>query len=287
MKGVTPREVEQTLRELAQSNSLNINRLRVIVALERFVCRLESQPELGSHLIFKGGFALLKTIASARFTRDVDALARHISKEKVPDYVEMALKIDLHDGFWFGDLRIKEQMFAKDYGGLRFDCAFRIGNAARTENELTKLARIHLDVGFGDKIPEHLRRQEMPTMFKIGKPVSWLVYPLESILAEKLETLCRRADANSRAKDIFDLVELFRLCQDQEALMQSITMTFETRKTPIPSSFFRFASNLEEGIFRTAWKSIIVSGNKPTFEESWKALLSLCAGWIIDLNNFA
>ena len=269
---VTSRDVEQALKKIAKENLVHINRLRVIVALERLVCRLEAHPILEKHLVFKGGFALLKTIASARFTRDVDALAKDIAKEKVLEYIRQALAVELQDGFWFGDMQVKEQMFAQNYGGYRFDCAFRIGVSPGT-NELEKLPRIHLDIGFGDKIPGLLGRQEIPLLFPVGKPVSWLVYPLESILAEKLETICRRGQLNSRAKDIFDLIELFSLCENHKKLKHAIVVTFQTRMTPIPSSFFRFVSNLEQGIFKTAWKSIVVPGDKPSFNGAWKSFL--------------
>ena len=124
----------------------------------------------------------------------------HIDKEKIPEYVGQALEVDLDDGFWFGDLKVKEQMFCQNYGGYRFDCAFRIGSRPTTENEMQKLIRVHLDVGFGDQ-------------------------------------------------------------------------TFATRATAMPRSFFQFASNLEPGIFKTAWKSVIVSGKKPSFESAWEVLL--------------
>lgn len=270
---MTPYDVEKALKTLAKDNLLHVNRLRVIVALERLVCRLEAHPVLETHLIFKGGFALLKTIESARFTRDVDALARHIAKEKVPEYVAQALKLDLQDSFWFDDLQVKEQMFAQNYGGYRFDCAFRIGESPHFEGDMQKLPRVHLDVGFGDQIPEDLHRQEMHRLFHIGEPVSWFVYPLENILAEKLETLCRRAQANSRSKDVFDLIELFPLCQNRQKLKEAIVMTFRTRNTPVPKSLFQFASTLELGILEAGWKSIIVPGKKPTFSQAWGTLL--------------
>lgn len=270
---MTPYDVEQALKRLAKDNLLHVNRLRVIVALERLVSRLEAHPILETHLVFKGGFALLKTIESARFTRDIDALARHIAKEKVPEYVAQALKLNLQDSFWFDDLQVKEQMFAQNYGGYRFDCAFRIGGAPYFESDVQKLPRIHLDIGFGDKIPDDLHRQEMSMLFHVGEPVSWLVYPLENIFAEKFETLCRRAQANSRSKDVFDLIELFPLCLDRKKLKEAILMTCRTRKTPVPKSLFQFASTLEVGILEAGWKSIVVPGKKPSFNQAWNILL--------------
>ena len=75
-----------------------INELRVIIALERAVARVERHPELAEHLIFKGGFVLLKVFESTRFTRDVDALAVSIAKEHLKNLVCESLVVDLNDG---------------------------------------------------------------------------------------------------------------------------------------------------------------------------------------------
>ena len=64
------------IKALASRDSrLSINELRVIIALERAIARLEYEPILAEHLVFKGGLVLLKSFDSLRFTRDADALA--------------------------------------------------------------------------------------------------------------------------------------------------------------------------------------------------------------------
>lgn len=51
----------QSLKKMASSNThLSINELRVILALERTIARLQHDTVLADHLIFKGGFVLLK-----------------------------------------------------------------------------------------------------------------------------------------------------------------------------------------------------------------------------------
>ena len=97
----------------------------MIVALERAVARLEKHPKLSSHIIFKGGFVLFKTVDTTRFTRDVDALAIGISRQKVPEMVEAALNLDLNDGLWYGDLIVEDLVDQGPYGGFRFNCAFK------------------------------------------------------------------------------------------------------------------------------------------------------------------
>ena len=83
MKLQTKPALRTLLDNLAISFGVSINHVRVLLALERIIARLQKHPILSEHLIFKGGFALLKTIHASRYTRDVDAIARDISKEKV------------------------------------------------------------------------------------------------------------------------------------------------------------------------------------------------------------
>ncbi|MEI6791010.1 MAG: nucleotidyl transferase AbiEii/AbiGii toxin family protein [Myxococcaceae bacterium] len=272
MKLQTKPALRIILEKLALSFGISVNHVRVLLALERIVARIEKHPVLSEHLIFKGGFALLKTIQASRYTRDVDALALGVGKEKVPGYVREALLVDLQDGFWFGDIQESDLGIDGDYGGIRFDCAFYIGGPLPVSVKTQRLSRLHLDIGFSDKI-QHVEKQLMPTWILSQEPISWLVYPLENIFAEKLETLCQRGSANSRAKDVYDLVKLFPLCNDQKSLSQAILMTFENRKTPIPRSFHEQANSLQPLILKAAWSSI-QSSDKPLFEEAWTMLLN-------------
>jgi len=78
------KHIRRRLKQLsAEDSSYHINKLRVIVALERAIARIEQHKELSNHIIFKGGFVLLKIAGSQRFTRDADALAVNIDKERL------------------------------------------------------------------------------------------------------------------------------------------------------------------------------------------------------------
>ena len=75
-------QIKNELKKLAgKKGSLPINELRIILTLERIVARLDVSSKVKKHLIFKGGFVLLKILESNRFTRDLDALCKGISVE--------------------------------------------------------------------------------------------------------------------------------------------------------------------------------------------------------------
>ena len=191
------REVRDAILKLAKiDKSLSVNEFRVVLTLERIVARLSHHPLLANHLVFKGGFVLLKTLGSSRFTRDLDALGIGFDVDEIKDRVPLALNVDLDDGFWFGDIRIKSLDDQGEYGALRFDSAYQIGDEPKNEAGIKKLSRIHFDVGFGDAIPNQLTPLKMPTLLKDSTTTSLRVYPPEFICSEKLEKLIKQNTRN-------------------------------------------------------------------------------------------
>lgn len=91
-KMISPDKIQLELNKLAKTTkTLSVNDLRMILALERVIARVENHKKLSKHFVFKGGFVLLKTVNSDRFTRDVDALAIGLSRKQVPALVEDAM----------------------------------------------------------------------------------------------------------------------------------------------------------------------------------------------------
>lgn len=266
------KEITRVMKALVKNDSrLNINEVRIIVALERAIARLLRNKELSEHLIFKGGFVLLKSFESQRFTRDADALAIAISKEKLKDLVNKALADDLHDGLWFGNVNHRELTEQGEYGAYRFDCAFQIGEPEM--KKIHRFSRIHVDVGFSDRLSVKPSNQTMPSLLEHEEPVTWKIYPIEYIIAEKVQTLFDRGSANSRAKDLYDLNYLFPRCPDPENATDAIRQTFKHRGTSLPSSFLADAEGFDKTILKAAWPGIRVLDNKVDFDGAWKTLM--------------
>lgn len=265
--------VSKVLKRIASTDPrLNHNEWRIIVALERAVARLEQQEQLRDHLVFKGGFVLLKTTDTTRFTKDVDALAVSIRRDNVPELVQSALAADLNDGLWYGTTEVRNLEEQGLYGAYRFVVPFQIGDPP-TEYKIKKLSRIHIDIGFSDKLPLKPKKERMLSILPNANPVSWAIYPPEYILAEKLEIFVTRASANSRAKDIFDLNLLFGLCQNKDETKKAIQKTFDNRKTGIPKSFQNFAKEMNHIILKPAWTAVQLMEGNVSFEDSWGIFL--------------
>lgn len=267
------KEITRVMKALVKSDPrFHINEVRIIVALERAIARLSRNKELSEHLIFKGGFVLLKSFESQRFTRDADALAIAIPKEKLKDLVSKALIDDLNDGLWFGGIEVQELTEQGEYGAYRFDCAFQIGEPDL--KKIHKFSRIHVDVGFSDRLPARPSAQTMPSLLEHEEPVTWKVYPVEYIISEKVQTLFDRGSANSRAKDLYDLNYLFPRCPDRGKITDAIRETFKHRDTPLPSSFLTEAEGFDKTILKATWPGVRVLGKKVDFDEAWKTLMN-------------
>ena len=272
------KEVLRALARLAKESALSINEIRIVLALERVVARIEAHKVLREKLIFKGGFVLLKTFDSQRFTRDLDALAADMPKQKLLSQVKEALSIDLDDGVYFAESEMEDLVDQGQYGGYRVRIPFQIGPLPTDPHKIKKLSRVHLDVGFGDVILGKPKRTKLAPAIEGEKPVSWKIYPIESIYAEKLETLVSRGSANSRAKDLFDLVVLFDKVKTRARLSTAINQTFTNRKTELPASFAAFFKNLDLTILERSWGSVELSGAKMTFATCNRRLVSVLKG---------
>lgn len=260
----------QELKKLAQTHQgFSINQLRVILALERAVARLQAHPTLSKHLIFKGGFVLLKTLESSRFTRDLDALGIGLSRSRLPAMLENALKTNLRDSLFYTAFDHRNLEDQGDYGGLRFSCAFQVGPLPTSERKLGKLSRIHIDIGFGDVVT-NIRGRKMKSIVSGIDPISWRVYPPEHIFSEKLQTFFERGSANSRAKDLLDLTLIYPKCQNRDRLLRAIRKTFTVRSTPLPDSFLKMARTFDQTVLQSAWKSIQTE-HDVQFSRNWKA----------------
>jgi predicted nucleotidyltransferase component of viral defense system len=267
-------KIRAELTRLANAgDTFSVNELRILLALERIVARLTADKTLDKYLVYKGGFVLMKVLESERFTRDLDALGIGIDKNDIIKLVPKTLEKDLGDGLWFGDIRVESLDSQGEYGAVRFNAAFQIGLPEK--KSIGKLSRIHFDVGFGDSIPAKLKPLDSPSILPGEKPVSWKVYPPEYIFSEKLQTLVARGNANSRAKDVYDLVLLFGRCADHAELKEAVEATFATRETPIPPSFHEMAKGLSVRQIEHSWKSVQLETTDLDFQTAWDNLLRM------------
>ncbi len=271
------KQLAASMRRLATTSGLAVNELRVLIALERVAARLVAVKRLREALVFKGGFALLKTASSRRFTRDLDALVTQVPREAMKVEIIQALEADLEDGLWFGDVQMTDLPDHGEYEGIRFSAAYQIGEIPAPA-KIHKLSRVHFDIAFGDILPLGSHSGSMRSIVPDFADISWQVYPLASIVAEKLETLVRRGSLNSRAKDCYDLVLLLEIVTPTKDFARVVRETFSHRNIELPGSFEQMFLSLDLTVLRNAWRSVTLTEDALSFDECVQKLTVLLRG---------
>jgi predicted nucleotidyltransferase component of viral defense system len=230
--------------------------------IERLVARLVAEERLQKSLVFKGGFVSLKVYESPRYTVDLDALLVKSNLEKTLEAAKDAAAEDLADGVWFHFEEQIDLATQGEYGGIRQ--VYRAGIGERLK-QVKKAQIVNFDLGIGDPVTPGPVATKTPTLLS-GEELSWAVYPVETIIAEKLHALVARGDANSRSKDIYDL-HLFLPKANPKILMDALTRCFAYRKTELPESLSDVLSKLNTMTLEKGWANAIFSvPNAPKFK---------------------
>lgn len=130
---------------------------------------------------------------------------------------------------------------------------------------------LQIDIGFGDAITPPPEWAPFPVLLDMPVP-RIRVYPMASVVAEKLQAMVMLGMANSRMKDFFDLFVLMQHNTfDGEMLAQAIKATFERRSTPLPG---KLPVALSDSF-----------GHDPAKRTQWRAFIRKCgeAGMASDL----
>lgn len=226
-----PASILARLKNIARLNHVIYSEILSRYVIERFLKRLEAS-EYASHCILKGGtlFILWSEGFNYRPTMDADLEFRG---EGTPEVLcrmfqcVTQLEGTEKDGVRFDSESVKAKLIreADDYGGVRVTFIATIG---------TVRVPVQFDVGIGDAITPAAQTISFPTLLDAEAP-RIRVYPKETVIAEKFETIVKRGLANSRLKDYYDL---WILCKDPllrpEIVQKAIIRTFTQRKTPIP-----------------------------------------------------
>jgi predicted nucleotidyltransferase component of viral defense system len=222
--------IRQRLLDLARERGEDFQQLLVSFALERVLYRL-AQSRHQERFVLKG--ALLFRLwfdLTQRPTRDADflGLGNAEPEEFAVIFREIAdMKMAEVDGLVFDAASVKVADIRKvaGYPGLRVNMT-AILDVARIP--------VQCDIGFGDAVTPAPSLQTYPALLGMPAPVL-PVYPLETVVAEKLEAIVKLAGFNTRVKDHFDLWVLMRYENlDRAILPAAIRATFARRKTSIP-----------------------------------------------------
>jgi predicted nucleotidyltransferase component of viral defense system len=221
--------VRQRLLNLRDKTGEDFNALLTQFAIERFLYRL-SQSSLSDRFVLKG--AMLFRVWSGslhRPTKDVDLLGfGEPTLDSVTAMVSHIIATTVEDdGITFDEDSVQAEEIREndDYGGIR---------ATFTAKLDTAIIPLQVDVGFGDAITPAAQDRTYPVLVGMAAP-KLRMYPVETVIAEKLEAAVKLGMVNSRMKDFYDLLVIFRrFPYDDSMLARAIAETFARRGTPLP-----------------------------------------------------
>jgi hypothetical protein len=226
-----PASIRQKLLDLARARNDDFGLMLVKYGLERLLYRL-SRSEYRDVFVLKGALLFeLWTRDSYRPTRDADFLARgDNSPERFVHIFRQLAAMEVEpDGLEFDADSMKAERITEDadYEGIRVTFTAHLDRAR---------IPIQIDIGFGDTVTPPPAESDYPTMLGSPSP-RLLIYPKETVVAEKFEAMVTLGIANSRMKDFYDLGVLSgKLAFDGKTLSEAIGKTFRNRETGLPAS---------------------------------------------------
>lgn len=213
--------------KISKQTGLTFNSVMTYYFLEIILKKL-SQSYYADHYIFKGGFLLSNVIGvESRSTVDIDFLfhKQTLSEENVQQQLEEILT-ESKDDIQFSIQSISSIKESDNYGGYRATILCQLENIKQI---------IHLDITTGDIVTPHPITYAYKAIFN-DESFSIIAYTIETILAEKLQTIYSRNFLNSRSKDFYDVYILSKLKKndiDFRQLNVACQRTFSYRETEL------------------------------------------------------
>lgn len=200
---LTPAQLKGRIKSLAQKNHADARILMRIFMMDRFLERVSVSP-YRDHFIIKGGILVTSLIGvTLRSTMDIDASIKNeeLSEEHLLRMLTEISAIDLDDGITFRVKRAEQIMDEMEYPGIRVAMEAALGPMP---------IPLKLDISTGDVITPREIRYDYKLLTEDRSIPLWS-YNLETILAEKLQTVLARGVLNTRMRDFYDIHELSRL----------------------------------------------------------------------------
>lgn len=193
---VTPEQVKGRIKNVAKQNHADARTLMRIYMMERFLERVASSP-YKDNFIIKGGMLVTSMVGVAlRSTMDIDTSIKNqnLSVEETGRIVNEIKDIDLGDGVIFQVKEVSNIMDEMEYPGIRFSMNAIMGKL---------VTPMKIDISTGDVITPCAVEYQYKLLLDERSIGLWS-YNLETILAEKLQTVLARGILNTRMRDFYD-----------------------------------------------------------------------------------
>ena len=205
--GFTPEQIKGRIKSVAKQNNADARTLMRIYMMERFLERL-AQSEYRDNFIIKGGILVTAMIGVAhRSTMDIDTSMKNLnlSAEDALRVVNRVKDIDLDDGVSFEVKDVSNIMDEMEYPGIRVTMNANVGRL---------ITPLKIDISTGDVITPRAIEFNYDLLLE-DRSISLWSYNLETILAEKLQTVLARGILNTRMRDFYDIRMLLDTYEDK------------------------------------------------------------------------
>ncbi|MBR2672251.1 MAG: nucleotidyl transferase AbiEii/AbiGii toxin family protein [Oscillospiraceae bacterium] len=203
----TSRQLKDWINNLSRETGIEPYILMRRFMMERFLERV-SLSKYKDQFILKGGMLVSAMVGiGSRATMDIDSTVKNypLSTIETKRMIEEIIQVPVLDNITFNIRDVDEIMDMMEYSGIR------ISLESQFEGMVIPMK---LDLSTGDVITPREVRYSYPLMFE-DRSIELIVYPLETVLAEKLETILARTVTNTRMRDYYDIHILLAEHKDQ------------------------------------------------------------------------
>lgn len=197
------RQLKDLIRNLSKEVEIEPYVLIRKYMMERFLERVSKSKYNGS-FILKGGMLVSAFVGiESRATMDIDTTIKGIPVT-ITEMKRMITEISdiyLEDNVKFRIKKLSEIMDEMEYTGIRFSMEAIMDGA---------VIPLKIDISTGDVITPGEISYSYKLMFE-DRTIPIMTYPVETILAEKLETVISRSITNTRMRDFYDIHLLLQL----------------------------------------------------------------------------
>ncbi len=193
----TADQLKAMIRNMARGDSGRAQLLMRNYAMERFLERI-TLSKYRDNFILKGGMLIAAIVGlDRRATMDIDAAIRNLplNAGEAKQIVAEIAALDIGDNVLFSIKDVTSIMDEAEYSGVRL--------SLDTFLDKTRIP-LKLDISTGDIITPAAIGYHYQLMFE-QRYISLWSYPIETVLAEKIETVLVRTIYNTRLRDFYDL----------------------------------------------------------------------------------
>lgn len=239
------------IRNIANSKNLRSQEVLQMFFFERFLERL-SKSEYKFNFVIKGGLLISSMIGiDNRTTMDMDTTIKGVplKAETIRNIVSEIINVEVDDGIEFEITDISHIREEDKYENFRVHL---IANFGKIKNDMK------IDITTGDAITPKEIEYLYPCMFQ-EESFKVLAYPLETILAEKYESVIKRNIATTRMRYFYDLYNLYNLRKEDinfDILKQAIISTANRRESlPFMKQAVEIIEDIKEDDYlKELWK---------------------------------